>query len=383
MSCRRTIDLPYLRVSQMNADFYLSKAAALDLREIVDFHFREPYKEYTSYEPKGFEEVKRELEESGAKISRNLPHWGVQRYLNRERVLEIKSYLESDPEALLPTTILLAIDTTPCESTEQGELQELSASGTFSVKPSMTVSVIDGQHRLAGLFLASEAVLKQIEIPIVFMLNVSIPIAAKLFQNINGKQQKVNKSVIFDLFDNVPTESIDNNDDLETKDYHTICVSLYSDPESPLYRQIKMLGVGGGAISQAFFIDSCKRELKCLKSKTLQERYDILFDYFTLVQRLFPEDWPKPLEAKSNEEIDAYSKNVLRERKSQLAKTNGFTAMLRLLNWMENEHIDPISIEALCGEIDWTSIDGTGAKAQSTLFEKLRGIIERKLATSL
>lgn len=376
MTDRRIIKLPYLRVSQKNADFYLSKASAFDLRTIVDFHFREPYKSYTSYEPKGFEDVKRELEESGASVSHETNDWGVQRYLNRTRVLEIRDYLESDPEALLPTTVLLAIDA----SQDDDVSQELSSQGVFCVSPSMTVSVIDGQHRLAGIFLAREDVLKQLEIPVVFMLNVSIPVAAKLFQNINGKQQKVNKSVIFDLFDNVPVDSIDNNDDLETKSYHTICVSLYTDADSPLYRQIKMLGVGGGAISQAFFIDACKRELKCLKSKSLQERYDSLFDFFTLVQSLFPEDWPKPIHACSDAEIDAYSNMVLKVRKSQLAKTNGLTAMLRLYNWMEEENISYYAIKCLCGNVDWTSIEGTGAKAQSALFERLKSIIVSRMA---
>lgn len=376
MTNRRVIELHYLRVSQKNADFYLSKVTALDLKEIVDFHFREPYKNYTSYEPKGFENVKRELEETGASISSAADNLGVQRYLNRTRVLEIRDYLESDPEALLPTTVLLAIDTSQDSDTDQ----ELSSQGVFFVNPSMTVSVIDGQHRLAGVFLSKNEVLEQLEIPVVFMLNVSIPVAAKLFQNINGKQQKVNKSVIFDLFDNVPEDSIDNDDDLETKNYHTICVSLYSDPQSPLYRQIKMLGVGGGAISQAFFIDACKRELKCLKPKSLQERYDILFDFFTLVQRLFPEDWPAPIHASSDAEIDKYSNRVLKERKSQLAKTNGFTAMLRLLNWLEEQNISSNAIECLCGSVDWTAIEGTGAKAQSTLFERLKKIITSKMA---
>lgn len=376
MTDRPIIKLPYLRVSQENADFYLSKASALDLRAIVDFHFREPYKGYTSYEPKGFEDVKRELEESGASISHESNNWGVQRYLNRNRVLEIRDFLESDPEALLPTTVLLAIDA----SQDDDANQELSSQGVFCVTPSMTVSVIDGQHRLAGLFLARGDVLKQFEIPVVFMLNVSIPVAAKLFQNINGKQQKVNKSVIFDLFDNVPEDSIDNNDDLETKNYHTICVSLYTDPDSPLYRQIKMLGVGGGAISQAFFIDACKRELKCLKLRPLQERYDLLFDFFTFVQKLFPEDWPKPMHADSDAEIDAYSNDVLKVRKSQLAKTNGLTAMLRLLNWMEENNISYSAIKCLCGNIDWTSIEGTGAKAQSALFERLKSIITSMMA---
>lgn len=374
----KEITLPYIRVMQKSTAFYLSKASALDLKSIVDFHFREPYKDYVSYERKDFQAVKRQLEESGANIDQNPAGWGVQRVLNRSRVLDIRDYIENDPEALFPSTVLLAIDTSGREALTGEAVDVLQDFGKFCVTPDMSVSVIDGQHRLAGLFLSSEETLRAIEMPVAFMLDVSVPVAAKLFQHINGKQQKVNKSVIFDLFDNVPDESLDTEDDRATKRYHTVCVNLYTDPESPLYRQIKMLGVGGGAISQAFFIDACKKELKCFKGSDVQDIYDELFDYFVVLQQAFPEDWPKPLGHKSDEEIDRYSDMVLRERKSQLAKTNGMTAMLRLYNWLVEKGIGTFAVKALCGEIDWTEPIGTGGVAQTRLFKRLKEIIESK-----
>lgn len=376
----RTIALPYMRVTQKNASFYLSKASAFDLREIVDFHFREPYKEYVSYERKDFDAVKRDLESVGATIDEDPAGWGVQRALNRSRVHDIRDYIENDPEALFPATVLLAIDTSRHGYLTVAPADELPDFGTFEVAPDMSVSVIDGQHRLAGLFLASDDTLRSIEMPIVFMLDVSVPVAAKLFQHINGKQQKVNKSVIFDLFDNVPDESLDNDDDRATKLYHTVCVNLYTDPDSPLYRQIKMLGVGGGAVSQAFFIDTCKKELKCFKDADVQYIYDELFDYFTVVQRMFPEDWPKPVGTYSDEEIDAHSFKVLKERKSQLAKTSGVAAMLRVYNWLVESNIEPYAVKSLCGEVDWTEPIGTGGAAQASLFRNLQRIIVSKMA---
>lgn len=375
----KAITLPYMRVTQKNVSIYLSKASALDLREIVDFHFREPYKEYVTYERKDFMAVKRDLEGAGATIDEEPAGLGVQRALNRNRVLEIRDYIERDPEALFPATVLLAIDTSRHESAMGGEIGELGDAGTFEITPDMSVSVIDGQHRLAGLFLASDDTLRSVEMPIVFMLDVSVPVAAKLFQHINGKQQKVNKSVIFDLFDNVPDECLDNADDRATKLYHTVCVNLYTDPESPLYRQIKMLGVGGGAVSQAFFIDTCKKELKCFNGVDVQYIYDELFDYFSVLQRIFPEDWPKPLGEHSDEEVDAYSVEVLKKRKSQLAKTSGMTAMLRLYNWLAENQVEPFAVKALCGEIDWTEPIGTGGAEQTRLFKRLKQIIVDKM----
>lgn len=300
--------------------------------------------------------------------------------LNRKRVFEIRDYIERDPEALFPSTVLLAIDTSSHLSTSIEAVDELSDLGIFEIAPDMGVSVIDGQHRLAGLFLSSEETLRSIEMPVVFMLDVSVPVAAKLFQHINGKQQKVNKSVIFDLFDNVPDESLDNEDDRATKRYHTVCVNLYTDPDSPLYRQIKMLGVGGGAVSQAFFIDACKRELRCFRGASDQFIYDELFDYFSVLQHAFLHDWPKPLGKHGDEEIDIYSSKVLRERKSQLAKTSGMTAMLRLYNWLTENRVDPSVVEVLRGEVDWTKSIGTGGAEQTRLFKRLKQIIIDKMS---
>lgn len=77
-----------MRVTQKGVSFYLSKATAADLKNIVDFHFREPYKHYISYKPKTFQTVKAELESVGATIDEDPAGRGVQRALNRSRVLE-------------------------------------------------------------------------------------------------------------------------------------------------------------------------------------------------------------------------------------------------------------------------------------------------------
>lgn len=383
------LKLPYIRVSQKGATFYLSKAKASDLRNIVDFHYREPYRDYsTNYEPLSFRVFKAQLEKSSISMQNEAIGRGIQRMPNGYRVRQIKDYIEGDPEALLPSTVLLAVDTSK-ESSETYPIESSDAdTGIFTITQHMNVSVIDGQHRLAGLFLANDETLKQIEVPVVFLIDVSVPMAAKLFQNINGKQQPVNKSVIYDLFGDVPEDKITSEDDRETKVYHTVCVSLHEDPHSPLYRQIKMLGVGNGAVSQSFFINTCKKELKCLKGKDAQERFNIIYDYFTLVQSTFPEDWPKPPNSfldsysekrKRDELVDSYSQEVLKNRKSQLAKTNGITAILRLYQWLYDQDISQeTAMEKLRG-FDWTRADGTGAAAQTNLFTSLKERIQQRL----
>lgn len=368
-----SIKLKYLRVEQRGLPLYLTKANALQLKSMVDFHFREPYSDTTRYISQDFVSLRRSLEKNDVSFADPSEGIGVQRALKRDRVYEIKDFIENDPSAILPSTVLLAIDTSQVDT----EIPVLDETGIFELTASMHASIIDGQHRLAGLFLADDGVLREIEIPIVFLLNIDTPTAARLFQQINGKQQKVNKSIIFDLFDNIEMDSLTDEDDRMTKEYHTICKNMYMDSSSPLFRQIKMLGIGGGAISQSFFIETCKRELKFMNQWDIQDKYDVLYSYFQMFQRLFPEDWPVPIESENMTpyELEAHSEKVLRKRRSQLMKTNGFGAIIKLLRYMYDNDIPMSGLDALKGNVDWVHIDGTGDKAQKALFDKLQTIV--------
>lgn len=369
-----SIKLRYLKVEQRGLPLYLTKANALQLKSMVDFHFREPYSDTTRYISQDFMSLKRSLEKNDVSFVDPSKSIGVQRALKRDRVYEIKDFIEGDPSAVLPSTVLLAIDTSQVDA----EIPVLDETGIFELTTSMHVSVIDGQHRLAGLFLADEKILREIEIPIVFLLNIDTPTAARLFQQINGKQQKVNKSIIFDLFDSIEMDTLTDEDDRMTKEYHTICKNMYMDPSSPLFRQIKMLGVGGGAISQSFFIETCKRELRFMGQWDIQDKYDVLYSYFQLFQNLFPEDWPVPIESENmtHDELEAHSDKVLRGRKSQLMKTNGFGAIIKLLRYMHDYDVPMSRLDALKGNVDWVHLDGTGDKTQNALFNKLRIILD-------
>lgn len=372
------LKLSYIRVTQRGQSFFLAKASAYDLRERVDFHFREPYMDLDRFQPQGFGSVKRSLEESGATINAEPGGGGVQRRLSYERVRDIRDFVSDDPTALLPSSVLLAIDTSHCAD----GTPEMDETGVFALSEDMHVSVIDGQHRLAGVFLADDDVLREIELPVVFMIDVDTPTAARLFQQINGKQKPVSKSVIFDLFDCVPDDEITREDDRLTKDYHTICKALYTDSASPLFRQIKMLGTGGGAVSQAFFIDTCKRHLGFMENWPLQDRYDVLYGYFRAFQGLFPQDWPVPRgsESMSFEALDAWAHDVLKVRKSQLPKTNGFAAIVHLLRHLHEVGAPLSSVDLLVGRIDWTSVNGTGDGAQQKLYERLKIIMDEGFA---
>jgi hypothetical protein len=172
----------------------------------------------------------------------------------------------------------------------------------------------------------------------------------------------------------------------ELKLFHEMCQKFYTDKESPLYRQIKMLGIGSGAISQAFFIEYGHQAVKSagLDINQLQKCYEQLFYYFKVFQSVFPDDWPVPEKFGTVHELEKHASLVLKERKSQLVKTNGFGAILRVFprvyaasNGTYKGYSELIS--KLSGKISWRpqpgEIYGTGKAFQNHLVGKMESVM--------
>jgi DGQHR domain-containing protein len=373
--------LPYIKIKQRSEVFYLTKFKATELIPRLNFHYREPYSDLETDSVVLKNEKYIELiNKKGIELKSS--DEGVQRRLQVERINNIKKFIESDSSNYLPNTVLLSADISGIENADEDFIKyENSEFGEFDFPDEFLFSIIDGQHRLAGLSIVDQEILNEIEIPAVILLNVSKPTAAKLFADINGKQRAVNRSLIYDLYAN-----IDKPDFEEIKLFHTICENLYKSEKSPLYRQIKMLGIGSGAISQSFFIDYAKDAVKksLVNSKDKQTIFNHLFYYFKAFQNVFPEDWPVPINFSNSQELDSHSQFVLKQRKSQLVKTNGFGAILRAFPTVNklanNDEKDYLRIvQRLNGKIQWipTGTTGTGKAFQDSLFREIIEIIEK------
>jgi DGQHR domain-containing protein len=371
--------IPYLRIKQRGEVFFSSKFKASILLDHIDFHFREPYEELQTKDvvfknEKYIETIKRK----GIELSSN--EEGIQRRLQYERIRSISEFISSSESNFLPNSILLSADVTNIVDFENEYLKyEDRNIGEFEFPDDFRFSIIDGQHRLAGLTLVSRELLEEFEIPAIILLNVSKPTAAKLFADINGKQKAVNRSLIYDLY-----SEMDDNEYRDIKTYHNICENLYTKKDSPLYKQIKMLGIGSGAISQAFFIDYAKDAINKtnLKNADTQNIYNELFLYFKAYQRVFPKDWPVPEQFNNNIELEKYSDEVLKVRKSQLVKTNGFGAILRAFPFIYKQTDGSFKsylnlINRLKDRISWerTDVTGTGKAFQNKLYVMIVEII--------
>ncbi len=375
------IKIPYIRLRQRDEVFFVTKFRTDILLKYTDFHFREPYAKLQDSD----DQIKtgdyiNKIRRQGIELEAN--EEGIQRRLQYERIKSISEYLNSNETNFLPNSILLSANLSEESSFFSDYLEyEKKEIGYFDFPENVRFSIIDGQHRLAGLSLLEREFQKQLELTVILLFNVSIPTAAKLFSDINGKQKAVNKSLIYDLQDLIGREYQN-----EITKFHTICESFYTSKKSPLYRQIKMLGVGSGAVSQAFFIDYAMEAINkvpSLKIDGTQEIYNQLFYYFKAFQKVFPNDWPVPNDFKTIQELEQHADQVLKEFKSQLVKTNGFGAILRLFpevyrttNGKYEKYVE--SIGKLKGKISWVNDGtiGTGKSYQNKLLSDMRKILQ-------
>jgi len=371
--------IPFIKVKQREEIFFVTKLKASVLKEHIDFHFRDPYLRYqTRKESENTESYITKIKKLGLKLKST--DEGIQRRLQIERIKDIKNYVELNSSNFFPNSVILSLDAAKIPNFDNQYLEaDKNNLGYFELPESIKFTVIDGQHRLAGLFLSDENTIKDFELVAILLFNISMPTAAKLFLDINGKQKPVNRSLIYDLYGEINATELD-----EIKKFHTIAQKFYVDKKSPLFRQIKMLGIGKGAISQSFFIDyvSDAAADAGIIDEPLQKIYDNLFYYFKAFQKTFPKDWPVPLEFKDYEESGAYADYVLKERKSQLVKTNGFGAIVTLFPYVYRmsdksfkSYLEIVS--RLKRNMDWVQADtiGTGKKLQKILLEKMKEIL--------
>lgn len=308
--------LEYIKIEQGNSEFYLCSMNINFLRKTLNFHFRDPYRdEYKQDYDGSFRRYMERLREKGINAT-NDPE-GLQRRLSLSRVTSIANEINNREFTGFPTTVVLAynsnIDDEIIENFRDGKPVELN--------DDMRFTIIDGQHRLAGILSADPWCTDNISIPVSLYLNISLNDASRLFAEINGKQRAVSKSLIYDLYENV-----ESNDYVLEAKLHNICKVLNDPPidfrdNSPFYKQIKMLGIGKGMVSQAFFIEYYRQALKKmrLEEEDTQRLYDIVFNYFKAVQEAFPDDW------NNTNKYKYLGKN------SQLKNTNGIGALFRIL----------------------------------------------------
>lgn len=259
------------------------------------------------------------------KTSRRSQKDGIQRDLSIKRANDIKKYCE-DPDATFPTPIILSINTKDVNIVKSDHLNEIYI---FEYDPNkIFAEILDGQHRVEGIKINNRF---NFELPIVIMFDLTEEEKAYVFSTINSNQTKVDKSLIYDLFDLSKKRS-------PYKSCHELARILNSSLDSPFYLKLKMLGKKTTEIeslSQGTFVThlcrliskdpkgdmiNIKNGVPLNDNKKLPFRnyfindkdeiiLKIIENYFNAVQNVFYHEWNNP---------DNYI----------LSKTTGFGALL-------------------------------------------------------
>lgn len=317
------LSLDCLRLKQPLGEFFVCKISAKDLCAITHFDIRRMLGD-------------REIDE----------YIGIQRHVDGRRVVELQQYVNT-LDACFPTSIVLAVDQdNALYDAEKGKL-------TLSNNPNPDegeavyyrgiARVIDGQHRIEGLKGLSEDA-EDFEVTVSIFVGLDIEDQAYIFATVNLAQTKVNKSLVYDLYDFAKLRS-------PQRTCHNIVIALDRRTDGPFHNRIKRLGSAtyGRAnemLTQAAFVEALMpyispfpskdrddvkrgRALSKIDRKTAEklifrnlfvaERDKdialILYNYFSAVQQRWPNAWT------SN------------ARGQVLGKTNGFKALMRFLRY--------------------------------------------------
>ncbi len=166
---------------------------------------------------------------------------GVERPLSTRRVNELAKYVETI-DATFPTGVILAVSSKDADYDEKREVMRIR-------KGDDVAKIIDGQHRIAGLKSFSG---KEFEMNVTMFVDMDMEDQGMVFAVINLEQTKVNKSIVYSLYEYAKSRS-------PQKTCHNIAKLLNSTKNSPFKDKIKILGSATGkskeSLTQATFVE--------------------------------------------------------------------------------------------------------------------------------
>ena len=187
---------------------------------------------------------RRRIEHEQRDVERYL---GFERPLLPKRVAELKQYVKT-LDATFPSSVILAIDSMDEEESRNVTYDEVTYTLRIRNRPNVA-RILDGQHRIEGLVDYEGPPFQMIA---TVFVDIDIESQAMIFATINLEQTKVNRSLVYDLYDYAKKRS-------PQKTAHNIVRALDTKDGSPLRGRFKMLGSAmepSETFSQALFVDS-------------------------------------------------------------------------------------------------------------------------------
>jgi len=282
------ITVPALKVRQFRMEFYQAILSSEDVAKMVEFvvlehHLRIGKKARKSKEA----EVNWELLEKLVKTGDT----AYQRPLIKKKLESLVQYYqecaeeERVPLPAIPGAVIL-VSSQKLEFVSAGNNPNL---GLLQIPEQEGIlHSLDGQHRLVALRTARfPRETGDFQVPAVIFDSLESRQEVEMFATINCKQTKLKSSLLV----NLSGKRLYSN--AREVIAHELARRLNSMEGSPLYGEIKMLGVGKGKISQSSFtsavIELLRKEPSVFKNDS--EAQEFLIAYFKQLGRIFQEAW--------------------------------------------------------------------------------------------
>jgi DGQHR domain-containing protein len=256
----KVINCQCFEVEQPVGSFYMARISCRDLITIT------------------FSDI-RHIEKEESDVDRVL---GIQRPLSKSRVKEIGAYVNT-MDANFPTSIILAIDSFQKKQDEEvggefineaDEKPDENIRNIFYNKSTRMLEirrgegvakVLDGQHRIEGLK-ALDPKNEPFDLPVTIFVDADIEQQALIFATINKTQTKVNKSLVYDLYELAKNRSPE-------KTCHNIAIVLNHKQDSPFHNKIRILGTADDTaretLTQATFVEAL---LEYISNQPMKDR---------------------------------------------------------------------------------------------------------------
>ena len=286
------ITVPAHKVRQFGVDFYQTSFTSGDIQKLVQF-------EVLSYSGAEEETKKRKPTKTSAinwemlekRIGQS--EAAFQRPMIRKKIRELVQYYldckESQNLPAIPGAVIMITEKklsfSPIgKNPNLGMLQIPEEPGILRC--------LDGQHRLLALSAQMETDL-EIDVPAVLFDTLDARQTVELFVTINAKHTRLNPSHLISLAGR--RLYADSYQALA----HDIIRALNEEESSPLYREIKILGVGKGRVSQASLAEEMVDLFGNIEKLGGANRFKefeqngkrFFLNYFKAILAIFPKAW--------------------------------------------------------------------------------------------
>jgi DGQHR domain-containing protein len=288
------INVAAIRMHQFGVQFYQAALTANDIDKLVRF-------EVLRYGDQGHQPVRGGRRGTAPKINWDLLERRIasnekayQRQIIRRKIEELVQYYEQCRQARdlpsIPGAVIISCD----ERLRFDPIVEDGAVGTLKVPEREGIlRAIDGQHRLLALHASLDTFgTDPFTVPAIIFDQLPEDHVVQMFVTINAKHTRLNPSHLVSL----SGRQLYRDENLAAA--HDIVRALSEREDSPLFKNIKLLGVGKGKVAQAPLAQELKKLFAAEAfgagrkgSEFLDESKRFFVNYFKQVALVFGGAW--------------------------------------------------------------------------------------------